>query len=135
MTTDTQSGGAIVLQAGQVLAGPKFNEPMLVVTVGSGVAGSWNVGLVGQKSQQFRMVRLTSIDVAGLAVANPSLSYDGDDNLLRLGIQAYSLGIAYEFDRYFGLSIFRVDPRQSCSTPTRPFAAASSDSSSRATSA
>ena len=109
MTTDTQSGGAIVLQEGQVLTGPQFNEPMLVVTVGAG-AGSWNVGLVGQKSQQFRMVRLTSTDVAGLAVANPSLSYDGDGNLLRLGIQAYSLGIAYEFDPYFGLSISRVDP-------------------------
>jgi len=27
-----------------------------------------------------------------------------------LGIQAYSLGIAFEFDPYFGLSISRVDP-------------------------
>ena len=110
MTTDTQSGGAIVLQEGQVLTGPQFNEPMLVVTVGSGVAGSWNVGLVGQKSQQFRVVRLTSTDISGLAIADPSLSYNGDGNLLRLGIQAYSLGIAYEFDPYFGLSISRVDP-------------------------
>ena len=30
--------------------------------------------------------------------------------LLRIAIQAYSLGIAYEFDPYFGLSISRVDP-------------------------
>ncbi|RPJ09212.1 MAG: helicase, partial [Deltaproteobacteria bacterium] len=37
-------------------------------------------------------------------------SYDGDGQLLRLGLQAYSLGIAYEFDPYFGLSISRVDP-------------------------
>jgi superfamily II DNA or RNA helicase len=29
---------------------------------------------------------------------------------LRLGLQAYALGIAYEFDPYFGLSISRVDP-------------------------
>jgi superfamily II DNA or RNA helicase len=29
---------------------------------------------------------------------------------LRLGLQAYSLGIAYEFDPYFGLSVSRVDP-------------------------
>ena len=110
MTTDTQSGGSMVLREGQILTGPQFNEPMLVVTVGPGVAGSWNVGLVGQKSQQFRMVRLTPSDISGLAVADPSLSYDGDGNLLRLGIQAYSLGIAYEFDPYFGLSISRVDP-------------------------
>ncbi len=38
------------------------------------------------------------------------MSYDGDGHLLRLGLQAYSLGIAYEFDPYFGLSISRVDP-------------------------
>ena len=37
-------------------------------------------------------------------------SYDGDGHLLRLGLQAYALGIAYEFDPYFGLSISRVDP-------------------------
>jgi superfamily II DNA or RNA helicase len=37
-------------------------------------------------------------------------SFDGEGALLRLGIQAYSLGIAYEFDPYFGLSISRVDP-------------------------
>ena len=30
--------------------------------------------------------------------------------MLRLGLQAYALGIAYEFDPYFGLSISRVDP-------------------------
>ncbi len=28
-----------------------------------------------------------------------------DGRLLRLGLQAYALGIAYEFDPYFGLSI------------------------------
>ncbi|MFC1896896.1 DEAD/DEAH box helicase, partial [Thermodesulfobacteriota bacterium] len=36
--------------------------------------------------------------------------YDGDGQLLRLGLQAYALGIAYEFDPYFGLSISRIDP-------------------------
>src|SRR4029079_4877605 len=30
--------------------------------------------------------------------------------LLQLGLQAYALGIAFEFDPYFGLSISRVDP-------------------------
>jgi hypothetical protein len=29
---------------------------------------------------------------------------------LRLGLQAYMLGIAHEFEPYFGLSISRVDP-------------------------
>ncbi|MGH9674995.1 MAG: DEAD/DEAH box helicase, partial [Bryobacteraceae bacterium] len=30
--------------------------------------------------------------------------------MLKLAVQAYALGIAYEFDPYFGLSISRVDP-------------------------
>ena len=45
-----------------------------------------------------------------LTIADSTLSYGGDGQLLRLGLQAYSLGIAYEFDPYFGLSISRVDP-------------------------
>jgi hypothetical protein len=44
------------------------------------------------------------------ALGRPYLGYTGDANLLRLGIQAYALGIALEFDPYFGLSISRVDP-------------------------
>ena len=36
--------------------------------------------------------------------------YDGDGALLRLGLQAHALGIAWEFDPYFGLSVSRVDP-------------------------
>jgi hypothetical protein len=36
--------------------------------------------------------------------------FNGDGRLLRLGLQAYALGIAHEFDPYFGLSISRVDP-------------------------
>jgi len=36
--------------------------------------------------------------------------YNGDRKMLRLGIQAHYLGIAYEFDPYFGLSISRIAP-------------------------
>jgi hypothetical protein len=39
---------------------------------------------------------------------------DADARLQRLGLQAYSLGIAFEFDPYFGLSISRVST--SCRT-------------------
>ena len=46
----------------------------------------------------------------GITVLDAEMVYNGKGNLLRLGIQAYSLGIAYEFDPYFGLSISRVDP-------------------------
>ena len=98
------------IREGQVLTGPLFSEPMQVETVRSNGPGIWVAGLVGQRSERFRRVTLTSDDLSNLTIADSALSYDGDGRLLRLGLQAYSLGIAYEFDPYFGLSISRVDP-------------------------
>ncbi len=104
MTIDT------AICEGQVLTGPLFSEPMRVETVRANGVGSVEAGLVGQKTERFRRVTLTSSDIAALTIADSTLSYDGDGRLLQLGLQAYSLGIAYEFDPYFGLSISRVDP-------------------------
>ena len=53
---------------------------------------------------------MSEADLAAIAILDAEMTYNGDGDLLRLGIQAYSLGIAYEFDPYFGLSISRVDP-------------------------
>ena len=104
MTIDT------AIREGQVLTGPLFSEPMRVETVRTNGPGSVETGLVGQRTERFRRVTLTSADIASLTIADPTLSYDSDGRLLRLGLQAYSLGIAHEFDPYFGLSISRVDP-------------------------
>jgi hypothetical protein len=68
------------------------------------------VGLVGLQSERFRRVTLSDADLTALTILGSASSFDGEGNLLRLGIQAYSLGIASEFDPYFGLSISRVDP-------------------------
>lgn len=95
---------------GQILIGPLFDEPMRVETVRGGGDGIWTVGLVGIKSERFRKVSLTARDLEQISILNTKLTYDGDGRLLRLGLQAYALGIAYEFDPYFGLSISRVDP-------------------------
>jgi len=83
---------------------------MRVETVQANGPASWAVGLVGTQSERFRKVTLTADDLAGLTALDPRHSFDGDGRLLRLGLQAYALGIAYEFDPYFGLSISRVDP-------------------------
>ena len=99
-----------ILKEGQILTGPLFHEPMRVETVRANGPDAWTAGLVGTQSERFRRVTLTSSQLTEVAVADSSFSYDGDGRLLRLGLQAYSLGIAYEFDPYFGLSISRVDP-------------------------
>jgi len=93
-----------------IIVGSLFNEPMRIETVRVGGDGTWTVGLVGTQSERFRKVTLTAGDIHRLTILDSDFSYDGDGSLLRLGLQAYSLGIAYEFDPYFGLSISRVDP-------------------------
>jgi superfamily II DNA or RNA helicase len=98
------------LGPGQILTGSLFNEPMRVETVQADGPATWVMGLVGANSERFRKVTLTAGDLERLAILDPQPSFTGDGRLLRLGLQAYALGLAYEFDPYFGLSISRVDP-------------------------
>jgi superfamily II DNA or RNA helicase len=83
---------------------------MRVETAHANGPGAWVLGLVGTQSERFRKVALSGADLAQLKIIDPRHLFDGDGRLLRLGLQAYALGIAYEFDPYFGLSISRVDP-------------------------
>lgn len=98
------------LRPGSTLTGPHFSEPMRVVTVTPAGIGRWVLGLVGSQTERFRSVTLSELELPALTVSGGDLSFDGDAQLLRLGLQAYALGIAWEFDPYFGLSISRVDP-------------------------
>ena len=98
------------IRPGQIVTGSLFSEPMRVETVLDGGGGTWTLGLVGTRTEHFRRVSLTALDLEGLTVHDTDFRYDGDGTLLSLGLQAYALGIAWEFDPYFGLSISRVDP-------------------------
>jgi superfamily II DNA or RNA helicase len=98
------------LTPGQILTGAIFNEPMRVETIRDYGSDTWVIGLVGTHTERFRNVTLSSRDLDNLTILDTTATYDGDGILLRLGLQAYALGIAYEFDPYFGLSISRVDP-------------------------
>jgi SNF2 family DNA or RNA helicase len=104
------STGQTPLRAGQILKGALFNEAMRVETVRLIGQDTWAVGLVGLQSERFRNVTLNVTDLQSLTILDNLATYAGDSQLLRLGLQAYALGIAYEFDPYFGLSISRVDP-------------------------
>lgn len=108
----TQSGASphLPLAEGQIVTGTIFNEPMRVETIRKHGAGRWEVGFVGVQTERFRRVTLNLDEISKLEVARSSFSYEAEGHLLRIGLQAYALGIAYEFDPYFGLSISRVDP-------------------------
>ncbi|MGB4547452.1 MAG: hypothetical protein WBI10_00875, partial [Syntrophales bacterium] len=68
------------------------------------------MGVVGLQTERFRKVILSEADLETITILSPDFTYTGDGQILRLGLQAYALGIAYEFDPYFALSISRVDP-------------------------
>jgi superfamily II DNA or RNA helicase len=53
---------------------------------------------------------LSPTQLAQLVVSPDQLAFDGDARLFRLGIEAQRLGLAYEYDPFFSLSIARVDP-------------------------
>ncbi|CAG1014949.1 RNA polymerase-associated protein RapA [Anaerolineae bacterium] len=97
-------------RSGQILKGPLFNEPMRIETIRAAGQDTWTLGLVGTQTERFRSVTLTARDLDALTIIDTQATFNGDGKLLRLGLQAYALGIAYEFDPYFGLSISRVDP-------------------------
>ncbi len=107
---DDLSAVTASLQPGQVLTGKLFSEPMRIETAISTGDGMWRLGLVGLRSERFRSVDLSATQLAELEIQEKHPSFGADGALLRLGIQAYSLGIAFEFDPYFGLSVSRVDP-------------------------
>lgn len=98
------------MREGQILIGPLFSESMRVETIRTSGPDTWTVGLVGIKTERFRSVTLTRHDIKGLKILDAAPSFNGNGQLLKLGLQAYTLGIAYEFDPYFGLSVSRVDP-------------------------
>jgi hypothetical protein len=104
------------LSPGQILIGPLFNEPMRLETVQTNGAASWNVGLVGTNSERFWKVTITTEDLARLTVLDPQHSFNGDGRLLRLGLQAYALGIAYalEITHHTRLPPLRHVERQCC---------------------
>jgi len=53
---------------------------------------------------------LNSEQIAALETSAESCAFNGDAQRFRLRIEALRLGLAFEYDPYFALSIARVDP-------------------------
>ena len=97
------------IQPGVILEGAVFPEPIRVVLVQS-IGVNLKVGGQGLRTRQYHE-RLLSLDqVYSLKVIPAEAPFDGDALRFRLGIEAARLGLAYEYDPYFSLSIARVDP-------------------------
>ena len=97
------------LSPGAVVQGPLFPEPVEVITT---APMGESVKLVGKglKTGRVHDPILSSTQLGELTVSPTTEPFDGDPARFRLGVEAERLGLAYEYDPYFSLSIARVDP-------------------------
>src|SRR6267154_3226488 len=97
------------LKPNTIVRGPIFPEPVqVIVTIPMGTS----VKLVGKglNTNQVHELILNAEQLAQLNSSPEKEPFDGDPLRFRLGVEAYRLGLAYEYDPYFSLSIARVDP-------------------------
>jgi superfamily II DNA or RNA helicase len=98
-----------VIRPGVIVSGPFLPESLEVLAV---VPMGESLKIIG-KGLQTGLARdpvLTPDQLSRLTVSSEQLPFDGDARLFRLGVEAHRLGLAYEYDPYFSLSIARVDP-------------------------
>lgn len=97
------------LRPNAIVRGPLFPEPVQVLaTIPMGSA----IKLIGTGVVTNRTYQpiLQPAQIAQLEVNPDQEPFDGDARKFRLGVEAMRLGLAYEYDPYFSLSIARVDP-------------------------
>ena len=92
-----------------VVRGPLFPEPVQVI-VATPVGDAVKLIGKGLNTGQVHDLILTAEQLEQLDAAPEQAPFDGDPNKFRLGIEALRLGLAYEYDPFFSLSVARVDP-------------------------
>src|SRR6266567_724872 len=97
------------LRPGSVVRGPTLPEPVEVLAL---VPLGESVKIIGRglETGLTHDPVLTPDQLARLSVSADQEPFDGEARLFRLGVEAHRLGLAYEYDPFFSLSIARVDP-------------------------
>src|SRR6266404_1047688 len=92
-----------------IIRGPIFPEPVQVIVA---IPMGTSVKLVGKglNTNQVHELILSAEQLAQLDSSPEKEPFDGDPLRFRLGVEAYRLGLAFEYDPYFSLSVARVDP-------------------------
>src|SRR3989475_10839626 len=97
------------LKPNHIVRGAIFPEPVKILTI---VPLGESVKLIGEglTTGKVHQPILTAEQIATLEISPEKRPFDGDARRFRLGIEGMRLGLAYEDDPYFSLSIARVDP-------------------------
>ena len=102
VSNSSPKGSKEPLRTGQVIEeGELFSEPMRIESLQLESPYIWTIGLVGIRTERFRKVRLTGEQISSLTIRSTTPTFSGDASLLRLGLQAYSLGVAFEYQSIF----------------------------------
>lgn len=97
------------LKANVVVRGSIFPEPIKILMV-EPMGLATRICGKGLKSGQVYEPILSMQQIQALEASPEKEPFDGDPLHFRLGVEALRLGLAYEYDPYFALSIARVDP-------------------------
>lgn len=97
------------LKPGVTVTGTIFPEPVLIITFFD-LGNATKIIGKGLNSNQVREAILSEMQLRNLTVSPEKTPFNGNSKNFRLGIEALRLGLAYEYDPYFSLSIARVDP-------------------------
>ncbi len=92
-----------------IVKGPLFSEPVHIIAA-KPLGKSIKVEGRGLRTGMSVQAILYPAQIELLEASPEGAPYDGDSHRFRLGIEAIRLGLAYEYDPYFSLSIARVDP-------------------------
>lgn len=92
-----------------IIRGPIFPEPVKIIAT---IPMGDSVKLIGKGMNTGKVHEpiLTPEQINKLEASPEKEPFDGNAQKFRLGIEAMRLGLAYEYDPYFSLSIARVDP-------------------------
>jgi superfamily II DNA or RNA helicase len=97
------------LKADAIVRSPLFPEPVKVL-VALPLGDAVKLIGVGLTTGQAYQPILSPAQLATLQITTATRPFTGDANHFRLGVEALRLGLAYEYDPYFALSIARIDP-------------------------
>jgi hypothetical protein len=97
------------LKPGVIVRGPMLPEPIEVLVV-TPLGDVVKLTGAGKNTGQVHQRLLHAKQLALLEASPETEPFDGDPLRFKLGVEAARLGLAYEYDPYFSLSIARVDP-------------------------
>lgn len=98
------------LKIGSIVRGTVFPEPIQLVSLPLMRGQLTKLAGRGLQSGQYYERLLDAAQIDSLEIIPEKTPYDGNSQRFRLGIEALRLGLAYEYDPYFSLSIARIDP-------------------------